>query len=104
MNTSLASRVTKASSRRPLKPRRFLKAGNCWELSSRFGLEFSRDDNRLWLSAALKRRTNAVDLAFYGSSSDMGTMHGSVAVSGSTPVVVLQQATEPFSAVDGPVL
>ena len=29
MNTSLASRVTKASSRRPLKPRRFLKAGNC---------------------------------------------------------------------------
>ena len=33
MNTSLASRVTKASSRRPLKPRRFLKAGNCWWLA-----------------------------------------------------------------------
>ena len=28
----------------------------------------------------------------------MRTMQGSVAVSGSTPVVVLQQATEPFSA------
>ena len=71
------------------------------ELSSRFSLKFSRDDNRLWLSTALKRRTNAVDSAFYGSSSDMRrTMHGSVAVSGSTPVVVLQQATESFAALD----
>ena len=30
----------------------------------------------------------------------MKTMHGSVAVSGSTPVVVLQQAAESFAALD----
>ena len=30
----------------------------------------------------------------------MRTMHGSVAVSGSTPVVVFQQATESFAALD----
>jgi hypothetical protein len=53
------------------------------------------DCGRRLLSSGVKTQSTQPS-TFYGSSSDMRTMHGSVAISGCSSVVVLKQATEPF--------